>query len=299
LSARAGTYAAYALSVSVVQEYWDGVLQRLRAEVAVFSRLIRHRGEQGRENEAAFARVLASFAPQRLGVGTGLLIDAGGGSSRQLDVILFERSDEPSVLAQTNQLLYPVESVIACVEIKTRLSTSEIDDCARKGSSIRALRPKRTHADDSQYPLFVVLAYSTEVAHETTLERFRSMSDEERPEVVCVLDPGLLLGSPAIFKLEHQQKYHGGLVLLQDRSSDGSWQGGWVPGKVTRTMLNMHGAQQYRVVSYGGSNYLADSGRALLLFVESLTRLVAIRQGREEPVVSDYLDSTARAVAWL
>src|SRR4051794_13121380 len=126
--------------MSVVQDYWDGVLQRLRAEVGVFSRLIRHRGEQGRENEAAFARLLTSFVPQRLGVGTGLLIDSKGGSSRQLDIVLFERSDEPAVLAQTNQLLYPVESVVACIEVKTRLSTSEIDDCAAKGASVRMLQ---------------------------------------------------------------------------------------------------------------------------------------------------------------
>jgi hypothetical protein len=285
--------------MSVVQDYWDGVLQRLRAEVTVFSRLVRHRGEQGRENEAAFARLLTSFVPQRLGVGTGLLIDSQGGSSRQLDIVLFERSDEPAVLAQTNQLLYPMESVVACIEVKTRLATSEIEDCAAKGASVRALQPNRPHADGAGHPLFVVLAYGSEVAHATTLERFREMDPASRPDLVCVLDPALLVGPPGSLKLTHEQPYHGGLALLQARGEDGSTTGDWVPAEVTETMLRMHGTQQYRVVAHDGAHYLADSGRALLLFVESLARLSAARQGRDEPVVSSYLDDEGRAVAWL
>ena len=291
------TYAARPMSV--VQDYWDGVLQRLRAEVNVFARLIQHRGEQGRENEAAFARLLTSFAPQRLGVGTGLLIDSDGGSSRQQDIVLFERSDEPAVLAQTNQLLYPVESVIACIEVKTRLTTSAIEDCGVKTASIRALNPKRRHADGAGHPLILVLAYSTEVGHDTTLKRFREMDGESRPDLVCVLDPSLLIGPPANFKLHHDQPYHAGLTLLQERTDDGSLTDAWVTSEVTRNMLKMHGTQQYRVVAHEGENYLADSGRALLLFVESLARLAAVRQGRDEPVVSSYLDDDARALAWL
>jgi hypothetical protein len=285
--------------MSVVQDYWDGVLQRLRAEVNVFAHLIQHRGEQGRENEAAFARLLTSFAPQRLGVGTGLLIDSDGGSSRQQDIVLFERSDEPAVLAQTNQLLYPVESVIACIEVKTRLTTSAIEDCAVKAASIRALNSKRQHADGARHPLFLVLAYSTEVSHDATLERFRDTGEESRPDLACVLDPSLLIGPPANFKLQHDQPYHAGLALLQARDEEGSFTGAWVTTEVTPTMLRMHGTQQYRVVAHDSNYYLADSGRALLLFVESLARLAALRQGRDEPVISSYLDDDARALAWL
>jgi hypothetical protein len=144
-----------------------------------------------------------------------------------------------------------------------------------------------------------VLAYGTEVAHSTTLERFREMDHASSPDLVCVLDPGLLIGPPRHLKLTDERPYHAGLALLQARGADGSATGEWVSAEVTDTMFRMHGTQQYRVVAHEGAHYLADSGRALLLFVESLARLAAARQGRAEPVVSSYLDEQARALAWL
>jgi hypothetical protein len=78
--------------VSVVQEYWGGVRQRLQAEVDIFSRLIRHYGEQGRENEVALSRLLGALVPQRLGLGTGMLIDSKDNYSRQIDLIVYDRA---------------------------------------------------------------------------------------------------------------------------------------------------------------------------------------------------------------
>jgi hypothetical protein len=129
--------------VSIVEEYWAGVLARLQAEVEVFARLVQHRGEQGRESEVALARLLGSFVPQRFGIGTGLIIDTEDRYSRQMDLVVFEQSDEPAVLAQTTQLLYPIEAVLACIEVKTTIRKEALDDCATKKASITALKPQQ------------------------------------------------------------------------------------------------------------------------------------------------------------
>ena len=124
----------------VVEEYWAGVVRRLQAEVDVFARLVQHHGEQGRENEAALARILEAFVPRRLGVGTGMVIDRFDRYARQADIVLFEQVDEPAVLAQTTQLIYPVESVRASIEVKTRLRSDDIRDCLRKRASLQELQ---------------------------------------------------------------------------------------------------------------------------------------------------------------
>lgn len=102
---------------NVVEQYWTGVLDRLRAEVDVLGTLIDHAGERGRENEIALSRILERFLPSRYGLGTGLLVDAEGGYSRQADLVIYDK-DQPALLGQTTPLLFPVETVYACIEVK-------------------------------------------------------------------------------------------------------------------------------------------------------------------------------------
>ncbi|MGH3686103.1 MAG: DUF6602 domain-containing protein [Pseudonocardiaceae bacterium] len=143
----------------LVEEYWDGVLRRLQAEVDIFARLVRHQGERGRENELAFVRLLEGLVPKRYGLGSGMLIDSGDRFAKQTDIVVFDQSNGPTILAQTTQLLFPVEQVRVCVEIKTTLTKEEIKDCGKKKAALLSLKP--TGGDN--YPLFVVLAYHADL----------------------------------------------------------------------------------------------------------------------------------------
>jgi len=49
-----------------------------------------------------------------------MVIDRFDSYARQADIVLFEQVDEPAVLAQTTQLIYPIESVRASIEVKTQ-----------------------------------------------------------------------------------------------------------------------------------------------------------------------------------
>src|SRR5689334_7168010 len=103
--------------MSALEAYWTGVLQRLRAEVDIFSRLVNHMGERGRMNELALAALLEGFVPDRTGVGTGLLIDSLDYQGPQTDVILFDQANQPAVMAQSTQVLFPVEVVQATIAV--------------------------------------------------------------------------------------------------------------------------------------------------------------------------------------
>lgn len=279
---------------SIVAEYWQGVLQRLRAEVDVFAQLVEHNAERGRENEAAFARVLTAFVPQRFGVGTGLVIDRDGNSSRQMDIVLFEQADEPRVLAQTNQLLFPVETTAGVIEVKTRFSTDDVQDCARKAKSIGDL-----NRGDHAGPSFTVLAYNSEVLATTLHERFSALDASEQPDLVCVLDEGILLGHARLLKTsaDTPDEFVGGYAALRTDGGD-TGEADWVPGSPTGSMQERYGTRYYTVIDHQREHFLADPGRALLLYIEALARLLATRAGRDEPVLSAYLDRDARELLW-
>jgi hypothetical protein len=95
----------------VVEDYWSGVLRRLQTEVDVFNQLVNHLPTRGTENELSFIRLLGGLVPRRYGIGTGLLIDAHDKSSNQTDIVIYDQADEPAILAQTSQVLFPIENV--------------------------------------------------------------------------------------------------------------------------------------------------------------------------------------------
>ena len=110
-----------------VGPYWRGVTQRLQAEVEQMNQLIDHQGAKGTENELSLARLVENLIPTRFGVGSGLLVDANGRSSKQMDLVVYERGTQPGIFAQTNEVLFPVENVRLCIEVKTRLTQAALE----------------------------------------------------------------------------------------------------------------------------------------------------------------------------
>src|SRR5690349_3042037 len=107
--------------MTILEDYWSAVLRRLQAEVDGFNSLIEHAGERGRENELALARILQVLMPSAYTVGTGLLIDSQDAASKQCDLVLTDQTEQPRLLAQTNELLHPIETVRAVIEVKSTL----------------------------------------------------------------------------------------------------------------------------------------------------------------------------------
>jgi hypothetical protein len=281
--------------VPVVEEYWEGVLKRLQAEVDVFSRLVAHQGERGRENELAFARLLEALVPQRYGVGSGLLIDSQDQYSKQMDIVVYDAADEPTVLAQATQLLFPVEQVRACLEVKTTLTSREIRDCGAKRKSISALT-----STGRVPPVFVVLAYAADTSPSAVAKNFSLLPAGERPDLVCVLDPGLLLGTKKLLGYKGST-FAAGLTLLHQRDEVGAR----VPGVYQRPGSGEHDGATVQGVVYPitedskGASSIAEPARALLLFCEALLRLLAERHGSPTPWLSHYLRAQTRELEWL
>ena len=85
---------------------------------------------------------LEQVLPRGVAVGEGFVIDSYGGTSRQQDVVLYERDLCPafSVNRTPQTTYYPCEGVIAVGEVKSRLDGDSLEDAFAKVASVKALR---------------------------------------------------------------------------------------------------------------------------------------------------------------
>lgn len=84
---------------------------------------------------------LEQILPRGIAVGSGCVIDSYGNTSRQIDVILYERDICPvfSVNNTPETTYYPCEGVIAVGEIKSLLDANSLDDAFAKIASVKCL----------------------------------------------------------------------------------------------------------------------------------------------------------------
>ena len=91
--------------------------------------------------EQPFRDRLEQILPRGIGVGSGCVIDVYGGTSRQMDVVLYERELCPvfCVNDSPGTTYYPVESVLAVGEVKSAIGKKELGDSFKKIESVKAL----------------------------------------------------------------------------------------------------------------------------------------------------------------
>ncbi len=90
---------------------------------------------------------LEQVLPRGIAVGEGFVIDSYGGTSRQQDVILYERDICPvfSINRTLQTTYYPCEGVIAVGEIKSSLDRNSLQDAFEKVASVKRLRRHIVH----------------------------------------------------------------------------------------------------------------------------------------------------------
>ncbi|MXY40089.1 MAG: hypothetical protein F4160_00950 [Rhodospirillaceae bacterium] len=85
---------------------------------------------------------LMQILPHGIGVGSGCVIDTFGGTSRQMDIVLYETEQCPvfCVNETPETTYYPCEGVLAVGEIKSAIGKKELGDSFEKIRSVKSLR---------------------------------------------------------------------------------------------------------------------------------------------------------------
>ena len=103
--------------------------------------------------ERPVRRRLEQILPLGIGVGSGCVIDTDGGTSRQMDVVLYEKGLCPvfCINEASETTYYPCEGVLAVGEVKSAIGKKELADCFRKISSVKSLHRAFQRTDAGEH----------------------------------------------------------------------------------------------------------------------------------------------------
>jgi hypothetical protein len=121
------------------REWFDRFEVALSNEAEIAG-LFEHSTMVGSAREFLIKRVIRSTLPPMVHIGTGMIIDAKGNSSRQIDIIVFDPRF-PIFEIENGIGLYPIEGVIATIEVKSTMTIKTLRDALENIFSIFQLIP--------------------------------------------------------------------------------------------------------------------------------------------------------------
>ena len=274
----------------MLERFFAGILSQLQTEVDLINALVPHNATKGTLNEESLRRILASFLPTRYAVGTGFVIDSFAGRSRQVDLVVFDELYSPKLFKTFSQVLFPVETVFACIEVKTSINKAGLAEIAKENRSIcelkhslplvRRVAPSRTvpnAIDFSEHhtrpPMTYLVAYHSETDSPLTVRQWFEQSPEKEflPDLALFLDLSMI-----VYRPKPVEKSVFDFLLMPVRNTDiGQPQPGivYLPAPCTTASLNGRVYRSSRWKGSGGYPIIMPE-KALLSFLIQLSRAV-------------------------
>ncbi len=125
--------------------------------------ILDHPGAKGSATEEGWREMLGEYLPNRYCVSKAFVIDADGGRSDEIDLVIYDRQYSPFLFKRDGAIFIPAESVYAVFEVKQSLTARNVEYAIEKAASVRKLRRtsvKIVHVDGESdpRPLFSVQA---------------------------------------------------------------------------------------------------------------------------------------------
>ncbi len=102
--------------------------------------LMSHASTNGMLKEYLVKSVLKSILPSSCEICSGIIFDGKGGKSRQIDIIILDKRSPKFEFAKGIGY-YPIEGVLACIEIKSKLNKDDIHAALQNSLSVLTLSP--------------------------------------------------------------------------------------------------------------------------------------------------------------
>jgi hypothetical protein len=98
-----------------------------------------HPTDKGDASEAAWLNMLSDYLPKRYQAARAHVVDSEGNSSRQIDILIFDRQYSPFIFKIEGSTYVPAESVYAVFEVKQTINSSHISYAQDIVASVREL----------------------------------------------------------------------------------------------------------------------------------------------------------------
>lgn len=176
------------------QAFRDLLTARVAGAVASAKALgkVNHAGLKGALREVLIRSLLRPLLPPSLGVGHGIIITAYDQQSPEQDAVIFSRDMTPCLLIDEETGLFPLESVISGIEVKSVLTAEELRKTHINAKEIERL----LHVPGTKSPEHIIpclLAFDSDLSKKNELDRYRGvLTQNEEPSirVICVVGCG-------------------------------------------------------------------------------------------------------------
>lgn len=164
--------------------------------------LVDHAGLRGRVREILAEQLLTLVLPSPFEIGTGKIVDSYGAQSAETDIIVYSKSILPPILYSARDGIFPVEASFLALEVKSRLTSFELDDAMTKASRLRKLSyisglhsPSHEAIAHELTPVIsVVFAFGSDLVSKDELERYSERDPEWKSNplirAICVIGHG-------------------------------------------------------------------------------------------------------------
>jgi hypothetical protein len=104
------------------------------------SSAIHHSLQRGRLREIVVSELIQPFLTPHTKVATGAIIDHYGNQSNPLDIILYDERITPPVLLTASEGIIPCHSVLATIEVRTKMNKTELKKAVDNARSVKLLK---------------------------------------------------------------------------------------------------------------------------------------------------------------
>ncbi len=123
---------------NTVRQYFTAVIKSAIGKSDALSN-IGHNVIKGVLRECIISDILSEILPSQFRVGSGIIVNADGDHSSQTDIIIYDSQILSPFVRKYTPALYPIESVIATIEVKTRLYKKYLQKVNRDARKVRQM----------------------------------------------------------------------------------------------------------------------------------------------------------------
>ena len=144
---------------------------------------IQHNGIKGGLRESFLSNLIKPYLNPNLDICSGKIIDSFNNQSNQIDCIIYDPTIIPPALIIKSDGIIPYESVLATIEVKRTVTSSEIKKIIKNAISIKKLKPNWTSEigglPGSRFtPLCCSFSFKSDIKGKSEYERYFKIFEE-------------------------------------------------------------------------------------------------------------------------
>ena len=161
-----------------------------------------HRYLRGKLREIAVRGIIKPWLTRTYATGTGKVTDCNGNMSNETDILIFANDTIPAlVFSEDGFGLYPCESCLATIEVKSKLNATELKSALKSSSAISKMKFVSGRLDEEGLrtvdhpiisPASCLFAFGSDIVGDE-LERYLKYaepSESKRLDMICVVGKG-------------------------------------------------------------------------------------------------------------